>query len=131
MVMVINFADSDFSMYIMDAAKRYCNKYYELVKYWENSRQDYAKKLTEVYSDVHNIQDFFVKNIVGDWIKNLEKRDFLDTHMFEHILKYTKEMFDDDRFTILSDCEFDKSQLGYCEYLVLYFQNDNLNYDIF
>lgn len=24
MVMIINFADSDFSMYIMEAAKRYC-----------------------------------------------------------------------------------------------------------
>lgn len=51
--------------------------------------------------------------------------------MFEHILKYSEGMFREDDFTIVSNSEFDKTQLGYCEYLVLYFQNSTMDYDIF
>lgn len=133
MVIIINFADSDFSMYIMEAAKRYCDKYNTLVEYWGqyNDGFDYLEKLVRIFSDPKYIKSFFVKQVAGDWIKNLGDDETLDTKMFEHILKYSEGMFREDDFTIVSNSEFDKTQLGYCEYLVLYFQNSTIDYDIF
>lgn len=133
MVIIINFADSDFSMYIMEAAKKYCDKYNTLVEYWNhyNNNSSHIEKLVKIFSDPKHIKSFFVKQVAGDWIKNLDDEEVLDTKMFEHILKYSKEMFREDDFTVVSNSEFDESELGYCEYLVLFFENDSLSYNIY
>lgn len=133
MVIIINFADSDFSMRIMEAAKNYCNKYNTLVEYWGNYNNDtnYIEKLVKIFSDPQYIKSFFVKQVAEDWIKNLGDEEILDTSMFEHILKYTNGMFREDDFIVVSNSEFDESELGYCEYLVLFFENSSLSYNIY
>lgn len=83
MRIIINFGDSDFSMFIMDTAKRYCDKYSELLEYWGQlySKSEYSKKLTKTFADIKYIQQFFIKGVVGEWIKHLEDKEVLDTEM--------------------------------------------------
>lgn len=94
-------------------------------------KADYKEKIIRLFTDQSYIQDFFVKQIVGDWIKNLSNEEILDNFTFEHILKYSKSLFAEDRFTVVSNSEFNKDELGYQEYLVLYFNGDSINYNIF
>lgn len=130
--MIVRFSDSDYSLYVLNAAEKYCDDYNRIVCYWKAIKKpEKIKELTERYSSINFIQKFLIQNIVGDKIKNLPlDRDNLDVYTFENIIRIAKELFDDYKFTIVPDNEFDKSQLGYCEHLVLYFQNDTINYDV-
>lgn len=130
--MIVRFSDSDYSLYVLNAAEKYCDDYNRIVCYWKAAKKpEKIKELTELYSSINFIQKFLIQNIVGDKIKNLSlDRDNLDVYTFENIVRIAKELFDDYKFTIVPDNEFDRSQLGYCEYLVLYFQNGTINYDV-
>lgn len=131
MVIIINFADSHFASYINEAARNYCLKYKTLLKCWSKYDINIEEKLNKNFSNQKYICDYFTKQIVGNWIKNLGDEEILDNSMFEHILKYSKSLFAEDRFTVVSNSEFNKDELGYQEYLVLYFNCDSINYQIF
>jgi len=129
---VINYNDSDFSNEFSESAKDYCERANGIVQYCKELKIDPSNSILKFLTDRKYINTFISNKVIGNYIKNVDFSEIISITEFQNLTNLVlNNLMADIKF--LSNKEFKdiEKDLGYSEYLVIYFENEVFNYKIY
>lgn len=130
---VINYSDSDYTIDFMNIANEYCNLCNKSLLYWKEAGNldSYNKAKNTFLMDINYINNIFINKLIGNIIINTKFSNIINASEFQNITEISKSLMSNIKFLSNEEFESIKNDLGYSEYLVIYFENEIFNYKIY